>query len=86
LIVTTAGSTLLAYTAYAATTATVTTHWPMLLTVPIVVFAVGRYLILIFRDNSGGSPEAILVRDPLLILAIGGWALAITAILARFQV
>lgn len=85
LIVTTASLTLLAYTAYAATTATVTTHWPMLLTVPIVVLAVGRYLILIFRHNSGGSPEAILVRDRLLILAIGSWTLAMVAVLARFQ-
>lgn len=86
LILTTAGLTLLAYTAYAATTATVTTHWPMLLTVPIVAFAVGRYLGLVFRHNSGGSPEAILVRDRPLVLAIGCWALAMVAILARFQV
>jgi len=86
LILTTAGLTLLAYTAYAATTATVTTHWPMLLTVPIVLFAVGRYLVLIFRHNSGGSPEAILVRDLPLILAIGGWTLAMVAVLAFFQV
>lgn len=85
LILTTASLTLLAYTAYAATTATVTTHWPMVVTVPIVVFAVGRYLILIFRHNSGGSPEAILVRDRPLILAIGSWAVAIIAVLARFQ-
>jgi len=86
LILATAGSVLLAYTVYAATTPTVTVHWPMLLTVPLVTMAIGRYLVLIFHHGSGGSPESILLRDVPLILAIASWALAIVAVLVRFQV
>ncbi len=85
LIVVTSGLTLVAYTVYAATTPTVTTHWPMLLTAPLVAFAIGRYLVLVFRHNSGGSPEFVLLRDVPLILAIVSWALTIGAVLIRFQ-
>lgn len=86
LIVTTAASALLAYTAYAATTPTVTTHWPMLLTVPLVAAAIGRYIVIIFRHGSGGSPENTLLRDVPLLVAIGLWGLAIVAVLLRYQV
>lgn len=86
LILTTAACVLLAYTAYAATTPTVTTHWPMLLTAPLVAAAIGRYLVVIFRHGSGGSPENVLLHDVPLILAIGTWGLAIVAVLLRYQV
>lgn len=85
MIVVTAGLTLGAYTVYAATTPTVTPHWPMLLTVPLVAFAIGRYLVLVFRHNAGGSPELLLVRDAPLILIIVSWVLTIAVVLARFQ-
>lgn len=85
LIIATAGLTLIAYTAYAATTPTVTTHWPLLLTAPAVAVAIGRYLVLVYRHNAGGSPEVLLLRDAPLLLAIGIWALAIVAVLSRYQ-
>jgi 4-hydroxybenzoate polyprenyltransferase len=81
-----AGLTLLAYTGYAAMTPTVTTHWPMLMTVPVVAFAIVRYLFLIFRRNMGGSPESILLHDVPLILTITIWSVGIVALLMRFQV
>lgn len=86
LILATSGLALLGYTAYAATTPTVTTHWPMMLTAPLVAVAIGRYLVLIFQRGSGGSPESILLRDVPLIVAICSWGLAIVAVLVRFQV
>lgn len=85
LIAVTSALTLVAYIAYAATTPTVSTHWPMLLTVPLVAFAIGRYLVLVLRHDSGGSPEMLLVRDVPLIVVIVFWTLAIMAVLSRFQ-
>lgn len=85
-ILASAGLTLLSYTAYAATTPTVDTHWPMLLTVPPVAFAIGRYLDLLIRKNLGGTPELILLRDVPLIGAIASWALVVMVVLMRFQV
>ncbi len=81
-----AGLTLIAYTAYAATTPTVTMNWPMLTTVPPVAFALGRYVFLIYRHNLGGSPEHILLHDRLLIAAILAWSVLVVALLMRFQV
>lgn len=77
--------TVIAYTAYAATTPTVTTHWPMLLTAPLVAFAIGRYLVLVYRHNAGGSPETLLLRDTPLILTIVLWVLVVLAVLVRYQ-
>jgi hypothetical protein len=41
----------------------------MLLTVRFVVFALGRYLVLVFRSGLGEAPEEILFSD-------GGYELA----------
>ncbi len=39
----------------------------LMLTVPFVIFGVMRYLLLIYEDNQGESPEKVLLRDkPLL--------------------
>lgn len=86
LVIGSAGLTLLAYSGYAATTPTVTTHWPLLMTVPLVAFAIGRYLFLIFRHDLGGTPESVLLHDVPLILTILIWSLSILALLRRFQV
>lgn len=85
LIVASAALALIAYFTYAATTPTVSTNWPMQLTVPFVAFAIGRYLFLVFRRNLGGSPEKVLVLDRPLQVALVGWALAIALALLGFQ-
>ncbi|MBW7955645.1 decaprenyl-phosphate phosphoribosyltransferase [Patescibacteria group bacterium] len=42
----------------------------LMLTVPLVIFGVMRYLLLIYEDNQGESPETVLLRDkPLLTTA-----------------
>ncbi len=39
----------------------------LMLTIPFVIFGVMRYLLLIYEDNKGESPETVLLRDkPLL--------------------
>jgi hypothetical protein len=46
-----------------------------------VVYAIFRYLYLIYRKQQGGSPEVLLVTDRPLLLSIVGWGLASVAIL-----
>lgn len=42
----------------------------LMLTVPFVIFGVMRYLLLVYEDNQGESPEKVLLRDkPLLTTA-----------------
>lgn len=39
----------------------------LMLTVPFVIFGVMRYLLLIYEDNQGESPETVLLRDKSLL-------------------
>ncbi len=53
----------------------------MMLTIPLVIYAVARYLYVIYEKGEGESPERILLSDrPLLISAIT-WVLSVIAII-----
>lgn len=48
----------------------------LMITVPIVIYAVMRYLQLVYEQNEGESPERVILRDkPLLISGLVGGAL-----------
>ena len=78
-IVVTATSTILSYAMYTFTSNTVPNDDSMVYTVPFVVFAMLRYLYLVYVRRLGGAPEALLFRDPPLLGAIALWG--ITAVL-----
>lgn len=83
LIAVTASATVLAYAIYTVQSPAVPRDHAMLLTVPLVLYAVFRYLYLIYRKRLGGSPETLLLRDrPLLATAIL-WVVVSIAILYR---
>lgn len=71
-----------AYTLYALTVPTYGRDLAMLVTVPFVVLAIGRYLVLVFRHNLGGAPEMLLVRDGPLFLSIVAWSVTTAIVLA----
>lgn len=53
----------------------------MMLTIPLVIYAVARYLYVIYEKREGESPEKVLLSDyPLLSSAIV-WGLAVLAII-----
>ncbi len=75
--------TLMTYTMY--------TVWPgtvqhfgtnnLVLSLPFVVYGMGRYLFLVYKEGRGGRPHEILLNDPALQIAIGGWIVTVVLII-----
>ncbi len=53
-------------------------------TVPFVAVGVVRYLLLIWRQGLGGSPEMLPFQDPVLAVSVGGWI--VTSLLVLYGV
>jgi 4-hydroxybenzoate polyprenyltransferase len=70
----TAGAALVTYAIYTVEASSVPGNGAMLLTVPLVAFAIFRYLYLIYGRGLGGSPESLLFRDRWLLGAVALWA------------
>ncbi|MGE3796559.1 MAG: decaprenyl-phosphate phosphoribosyltransferase [Thermomicrobiales bacterium] len=80
-IIISAAATLLSYAIYTVQAPTLPDNHAMVLTIPIVAYAVFRYLYLIYIRRDGGSPEVMLVRDRPLQLAVVSWLIASLTIL-----
>ena len=53
----------------------------MMLTIPLVIYAVARYLYVIYEKGEGESPEKVLLSDYPLLLSVVLWGLAVIAII-----
>lgn len=82
LMVITAGSSIMAYSFYSFSSESVPQNGVMMLTVPFVIFAVFRYLLLVMRRGEGGAPETLLWRDTPLLASVILWAVVVLAIMA----
>lgn len=80
-LVITASCAIMAYSIYSFTSESVPGNGIMMLTVPPVMFAVFRYLLLVLRRGEGGAPELLLWRDTPLLLAVISWSVAVLAIM-----
>lgn len=59
--------------------------YPLLMaTIPVVIYALFRYLYLMFQRGEGGTPEDLLFRDRPLQAAILLWGLMVVVIMAMF--
>lgn len=80
-----ASSTVMAYSLYTFTSVnaqrTGTGNNLMMLTIPFVIFGLFRYLYLAHRQNAGGSPEEVFLKDRPLIATILLWIVATGLIL-----
>ena len=74
-----AAATIAAYTGYAL--AAHDTRW-LVATVPLVVYGLFRYLLLLHRRGLGEEPETLLVEDLPLLVTVAVWAAACAVILA----
>jgi ABC-type tungstate transport system substrate-binding protein len=53
----------------------------MMLTIPIVLYGLFRYLFLVRQGDVGAAPEELLFRDRPLLAAVAVWALLAVTIL-----
>ncbi|OAN45002.1 phosphoribose diphosphate--decaprenyl-phosphate phosphoribosyltransferase [Chloroflexus islandicus] len=59
--------------------------FPMLMiTIPFVVYAIFRYLYLIYQRDGGGAPEELVLQDRPLALSIILWGLTVLGVLIIF--
>lgn len=79
LIVTAA--TLVSYTLYTFSAPNLPPNHLMMLTVPFVLYAVFRYLYLVYVRGLGGEPEEIVLRDRPLQAGVLLWGLAVVLIM-----
>jgi len=77
-------ATLIAYTLFTTTAETLPLKpFPvMMITVPFVVYAIFRYLYLIYKQDGGGNPAELLLKDMPLTICIIAWGLTALLILA----
>jgi 4-hydroxybenzoate polyprenyltransferase len=52
-----------------------------MLTSPLVIYGIFRYLYLVYQRNGGGSPEELLIADVPLLVAVALWVLMTAAII-----
>ncbi len=79
LIVTAA--TLVAYTLYTFSAPNLPPNHTMVLTVPFVLYAIFRYMYLVYVKGLGGEPEEIVLRDRPLQVGVLLWGLAVILIM-----
>ncbi len=85
-IILAATSAVMSYTLYTLSPRTVAEfgHAHLVYTVPLVVFAIFRYLYLVHQENGGGNPEVLLFADVPLLVTIITWAVAAAGIIYWF--
>ena len=81
LLVITAGTTVIAYILYTITAGNLPDNHAMMLTIPVVVFGIVRYLYLIQRRSLGESPEEVFLSDVPLIISILLWLATAASVL-----
>lgn len=74
-------ATVMAYALYTFNAENLPKNHAMMFTIPFVLYAVFRYLYLVYRKGEGGSPEEALFADRPLLVCIALWGLLSVAIL-----
>ncbi len=77
-------ATIIAYTLFTTTAETLPRKpFPiMLITVPIVIYLIFRYLYLMYKHGEGGSPADLIIKDLPFLVAGASWGVLVLGILA----
>ena len=85
LIVVVATSAVIAYSLYTFTAENLPQNHAMMITIPLVVFGLFRYLYLVHTRDLGEEPEEVIVKDAPLIAVVLMWLGSAAAILTLFR-
>jgi 4-hydroxybenzoate polyprenyltransferase len=81
LIMVISSAALMTYALYTFSAENLPRDHSMMLTIPVVLYGLFRYLFLVRTGDSGGAPEELLFRDRPLLLAVVVWATLAVVIL-----
>ncbi len=81
LISLTTGATVVTYSLYTFSAQNLPENHLMMLTIPIVIYFLFRYLYLIHVRHLGGAPDELIFKDKPLFVSAAFWALAVVVIL-----
>ena len=81
LLVLSATAALVSYALYAVEADNLPDNNTMLLTVPLVIFGLFRYLYLLNNSQDAESPEMLMLKDGPLLLSIAAWVIVAGAVL-----
>jgi 4-hydroxybenzoate polyprenyltransferase len=74
LILVVSSAALMTYSLYTFSAENLPRSHSMMLTIPVVLYGLFRYLFLIRQGDVGGAPEELLFRDRPLLIAVAVWA------------
>ncbi len=79
-------ATIISYSLYTVSPETMALHGSphLIYTVPLVIYGLYRYLFLLHQRGEGSDTARLLLRDPHLLAAAGGWLLLVLAVLQRW--
>ncbi|MCO5215006.1 MAG: decaprenyl-phosphate phosphoribosyltransferase [Thermomicrobiales bacterium] len=80
-LIITATCSIMSYGIYSFTSDSVPENGSMMLTVPFVIFALFRYLLLVMAKGEGSTPETLLWKDTPLLLAVVGWSITVLTVM-----
>jgi 4-hydroxybenzoate polyprenyltransferase len=81
LIIVVSSAALMTYALYTFSAENLPRDHSMMLTIPLVLFGLFRYLYLVRSGKAGGAPEEMLFRDRPLLVSVIGWAVLSVGIL-----
>jgi 4-hydroxybenzoate polyprenyltransferase len=81
LILVVSSAALMTYALYTFSAENLPRNHAMMLTIPVVLYGLFRYLFLVREGDMGASPEELLFRDRPLLTAVAVWALLAVTIL-----
>ena len=80
-----ATSAVIAYSLYTFTAQNLPENHAMMITIPLVIFGLFRYLLLMHTKGLGEEPEEVIIKDAPLIAVVLIWLGSAAAILTFFR-
>jgi 4-hydroxybenzoate polyprenyltransferase len=77
-------TTIIAYSLYTFSAPNLPDNHVMMLTIPIVVYGILRYLYLLQVKHEGGAPEEVFLTDRPMLITVVLWGISVLAIFYHY--